>query len=228
MPIYNAPLTAIDRRETLRYAGLAKKNSFAPELVETALEEALLLVMPQSVWEIYNYNADAQKILAAHPLRLTGEKIGGHLAACEKIVVLCATVGEDIERAVTEHFARGEYTLAVLLDAAATAAVEQTADATEEIIGQTAKKRGLKMRTRFSPGYGDWPLTEQRSILPLAGGDKIGVTLTESLMLMPRKSITAVIGLSREPQGIAPVTRCAACNKTDCPSRQNITQTQNP
>jgi cobalamin-dependent methionine synthase I len=79
------------------------------------------------------------------------------------------------------------------------------------------------MKWRFSPGYGDWPLEQQPELIRLAHADKIGVSLSSSLMLMPRKSITAIIGLYRKQAETAPSHSphgCVMCNKTDCPSRK--------
>lgn len=115
---------------------------------------------------------------------------------------MTATAGGAVEQAVTDSFAAGRYAYSLLLDAAGTQAVEQIADEVEREIGRLAGRMGLIPRWRFSPGYGDWPLAAQREIASLAGCGRIGIVLTESLMLRPRKSITAVVGLgSRAEDG---------------------------
>jgi len=224
MPIYNAPLLAIDAKETRRYAGLMKAEDFPEEKIKEAVEEGQLLAAPKGIWEEYSYDAKTQTVLADTPVTLTGKSIGKHLKDCERVIMLAATVGEDIEAAVTENFAAGNYAFSVLLDAAATTAVEQVADGMEKAIARTAHKEGYEMRWRFSAGYGDLPLTLQPEMLRLAHGEKIGITLTESLMLHPRKSITAIIGLSRKqnncPAEDKAKSGCAACDKIDCPSRK--------
>ncbi len=225
MPIYNAPLMKIDPKETRRYAGLMKAENFEESRIEEACEEALLLAVPKGIWEVYDYDCNVQRIAADPPFTILGEKIGEHLAGCDKVILLAATVGEDIEETVTKRFQKGDYAFSVLLDAAATTAVEQIADAMEKAIRPKAAARGYDMRWRFSPGYGDWPLEQQPDLLRLSHAAEIGISLSESLMLMPRKSITAIIGLYKKditttkapahtPKG------CAACNKTDCPSRR--------
>ena len=224
MAIYNAPLIKVDAKETRRYAGLARAQNFSEAAIEAACEEAQLLAEPRGCWQIYAYDGERQSIAGDVPFILEGKKINDHLSGCERAIVLAATVGEAIEQEVTRKFAAGEYTAAVLLDAAATAAVEQVADAMEGAMRRQASAEGFAMRWRFSPGYGDWPLTAQPEMIRLSGAAGIGLSLTESLMLFPRKSITAIIGLCRgagqknsaanSPQG------CAACNKLNCPSRK--------
>lgn len=224
MPIYNAALLGIDQKETRRYAGLRKAENFDESLIARACEDALLLASPKGVWEVYDYDWRTREIMGAPPCRLLGEKVGKHLTGCGKVILLAATVGEEIEKRVTDLFREGEYALSLLLDAAATTAVEQTADAMERAIFPGASGKGYRMLQRFSPGYGDWPLEQQPEILRLSRGKEIGIALSESMMLMPRKSITAIIGLRREENGGTPVRSeaggCENCGKRDCPSRK--------
>ena len=223
MPIYNAALTAIDRPETRRYAGLREAKNFDEQKIAAACEEALLLVEPRGIWQEYDYDPCTQTILAEENIKIGGKSIGRHLAACEKVILLAATVGETIENEVTDKFARDEYAAAVLLDAAATAAVEQTADETEKAIRRHSEPQGFAMAQRFSPGYGDWPLTEQENMVRLCRAGEIGISLSSSLMLMPRKSITAIIGLYRKTSATqaAPTKHdCTNCQKSDCPARR--------
>lgn len=219
MPIYNPPLGEINADEVRRYAGL-RQSPFDPQLIQEACDGAQLLAMPKGNYEIYEYDeltgtADGGKLV------LEGSSIRRHLVGCCRLVVMTVSVGGDIEQAVTESFAAGRYAYSVLLDAAATQAVEQTADAMEKEIGRLAERMGMVPRWRFSPGYGDWPLTAQRDIVRYAGCEKIGVSLTESLMLLPRKSVTAVIGLGlRTEECRKREHNCSECDKLDCPARR--------
>ena len=90
-----------------------------------------------------------------------------------------------------------------------------------EEIRREAAERGLFLRPRFSPGYGDFSLEHQREFFRiLEVQKKIGVTLTESLLMMPSKSVTAVIGLSEENTHCM-LQGCEACGKRDCSFRRN-------
>ena len=81
--------------------------------------------------------------------------------------------------------------------------------------------RGLYLRPRFSPGYGDFPLSVQKGILDgLEAGKRIGITLTEGFLMMPSKSVTAVIGVSKTPSSCT-VEGCEACEKKNCAFRRN-------
>lgn len=224
MPIYNASLLHIDVQETRRYAGLMKAKDFDDQLIEDACTEALLLAQPRGIWSSYAYDGQTQTVQDQTPFLLQGAKIGAHLAGADKVILLAATVGDAIEAAVTKHFQEGRYAYSVLLDAAATAAVEQIADAMEKTIRPQAARAGYTMRWRFSPGYGDWPLDQQPDLIRLSQAEKIGITLSSALMLVPRKSITAIIGLVRttlaDCKQSQPAGSCSDCDKLDCPSRK--------
>lgn len=137
---------------------------------------------------------------------------------------MSATIGEDIEDQVTRSFEEGKYSFSMLLDAAATTAIEEVADGMEKNIFNVVKRQGLAMTWRFSPGYGDWPIEQQPEVLSLAHGEEIGVSLTEALMLTPRKSITAIIGLyypDKECEKSNGKHACNQCSKLDCPARRS-------
>lgn len=227
MQTYNPPLTKVDKEEVRRYAGLKSTESFPEQLLDIACAEALLFAKPRAVWNIYPYEAVSGTIAAPVPLRLVGKSVTGHLAGTGEAAVLAVTVGTDLEEEVSRLFAAGEYTAGLLLDAAGTAAVEQAADAANAYIADQAARRGLAARRRFSPGYGDWPITDQPAMVSLSGGEHIALTVTPSCMLVPRKSVTAIIGLAPAVKRSPPLCEergCAGCPQINCIARRELSQ----
>ncbi len=236
MQRFNSTLMELNKSEVLRYAGVKKDHALDPNMVDEACLEARLLATPKGSWEIYDYDAETHTVQSEQPFIIEGNSIIKHLKDATKVIILCATVGEAIEEAVTEHFSEGRYAYSVLLDAAATCAVEKLADDIEKTIYPKVAAKSFSTRWRFSPGYGDWDITQQPDMVRLSGANDIGITLTESMMLYPRKSITAIIGLvpvvhsandnasedtlsgnnSSLPH---PPGGCATCDRLDCPSR---------
>jgi hypothetical protein len=166
----------------LRFLGVRGE---APPNIVVLLEkyEPLLFntITPRCVWE-------SAPILSAV---LQGEDIQNHVAGCNEILLLAATVGLPADELIrqTETF---DMAGAVVLDALASAAVEQVCDMAEAAI----KEKHGKITARFSPGYGDFPLEAQRELLTFLNvKKKIGLYANESNLLIPRKSITAVIGV---------------------------------
>lgn len=219
--IYRPILASIDRKETKRYAGLRGTNEFPEKIVEEACTIVMLEKAPQTVWVTYAYDCETGAVGNAGEYIIESKILRKHLAQAEKVVFLAATVGEGVEKAGSGAFKRGEYALGLLIDAAATAAVEQAADELEKLLASEFHSQGLVLTTRFSPGYGDWDLREQDKVALLAQAGAIGITLTDSLMLEPRKSITAIIGLCREDKAPKTLKGCQNCRKLDCEMRRD-------
>lgn len=218
MPIFTPRLTSLNENEVRRYARAEKLDK---SLIENVIFDALLYAKPCGIFNIFDYDCkNANIFFENRRIFLPGNSIKKHLDLCEKVTIIAVTVGEDIENTITRLSEEGEYTKALLLDAAATEAVEESADLLEKVIERYAYREGFNMTFRFSPGYGDFPLTMQHDILELSDGSEIGISLTDSLMLMPRKSITALIGFKRE-NAYRKNNDCDNCNKTDCNFRKN-------
>ena len=220
LPIYNAQILEIDAAETRRYAGLRKAQDFGEQNILDACAEALLLIEVRGAWNVYDYKAPV--VQSELPFTIVGNSILKHLNGCEKVICMAATVGAEIEHEINKKFERGEYLTSVLLDAAATCAVEQAADAMEKHFAAIFAKDGFKMRWRFSPGYGDWDLSSQEQLFKIAGAEQIGMRLTSAFMLEPRKSVTAIIGLekiSAQKNFSSAKKSCVTCDKFDCPAR---------
>ena len=108
----------------------------------------------------------------------------------------------------------------VTLQACAAAMLEEYLDAWQEEEEKKLKTEGYYMRPRFSPGYGDFSIEHQGMILRMLDTAKtIGLTMTDSSMLTPSKSVTAVLGLSRTDMSCH-MKGCEACGKTDCVYRR--------
>jgi hypothetical protein len=212
-------LGRINKKEMLRYAGMRQSEELPPAAIAAALGDALLYARPAGAWEVYDYQAPALKIPSGDytPQSL---KLCGHLRGAAKVAVLAVSIGGDIETRVDQLFAAGEYTKALLLDAAADSAVEQAADSVCAFAASSVRALGLRAGRRFSPGYGDWDIKEQPRLLELSGAARIGLSATGSFMLTPRKSITAALGFGSFMQPGQTGNACAYCENTGCRLRR--------
>ena len=221
MELYRSPLTRIDHQEIRRYAGDKGHQELPAQLIAQAELDALCQAQPQGVWCTYPYCAGQGLIQANHFTTVSGTSIRCHLSPAHCVSVLTVTIGETVETTIHTLFQQGEYTAAILLDAAATAATEQVADSITRLIRQQANRQGCSITSRFSPGYGNWGLEIQPAMLQLSGAHKIGVRATESYMLIPRKSVTAVIGwTSQTPPPQTTQSPCAQCTQKNCIARK--------
>lgn len=150
-------------------------------------------------------------------LVLPGRDIADHVRGARKVALMACTLGVASERALRAYAAVSP-TDALLYDAAASALVEAAANEAEAAIAAWADERGLYAGPRFSPGYGDFPLSVQPAFLAAIDATRrIGLTTIESFMLVPSKSVTAVVGLfdHRQP-GRDTRTECGPCRLRDC------------
>ncbi len=150
--------------------------------------------------------------------------LAAHLQGCREAYLLAATIGEEAERELL-RLSGTDMNAALLFDAAASCAVESYAD---DVCADLAEGCGHALTARFSCGYGDFPLQAQRDICALLRTDvRIGLCCDESFLLTPRKSVTAVAGITDKScaQESGCAHKCAGCAKADCAFRQREEQT---
>lgn len=208
-------LTELDRAEAFRYMGY-KGGEIKESILKITeeCEKALLQVIkPRIVYRVFDISFSDEGVeVTGTPLVFKGKDIKEHLADCEKCVLICATLSGDVDKLIRSFEAEG-MEKAFIADALASAAIEQVCEKAETLIH--SKVGEYSFTWRFSPGYGDFPLDIQKDFVRITEADrKIGLTVTESLILIPRKSVTAVMGISEKE---IPKKRrgCISCNMKD-------------
>lgn len=214
-------IESIDRAEALQF--LAYRGQELGE-IEPLLSQCEELVL-KAITPLFVYRYFPLEYVGETPvlcgIELVGKDIAGHLGGCGGAVLMCCTAGAGADRLIRALQAE-DMTKAVIADAFAGAAVEKICEAAEKEAAE--RLSGKHFTWRFSPGYGDFPLEIQPKLLALLNApQKIGVCATESLMMTPCKSVTAIIGVSDEP--IEKGRRgCAVCNmKNSCEYRRRGT-----
>lgn len=200
----------VDRAAVYAAMGMARQPADAATraAVEDACARVERAAEPRWVWRRFGLEPPAR--LKEPGLALPGKNIAAHLAGCTACLVLAVTLGGGVERAIRAAEATG-MDRAVLLDAAASALTEQYADAAEAALRGEAAERGEYLTGRYSPGYGDLPLALQAPLLALLDAQKaIGLTVGGGGILLPRKSITALLGAAGHPVAGA-LAGCAGC-----------------
>ena len=205
-------LQPLDRKEAARYLGGARvaMNADMECLMDDCERELLSAAQPKYLYRLLD--------LPREELR-AGKDIQAHLEGCVRAAVMCATLGAAVDRLIRVAQVR-DMARAVVLDAMASVAIEQVCTQVDACIA--AENPGRYLTFRFSPGYGDYPITLQKEFLRLLDAPrKIGLSLSDSYLLIPAKSVTAIMGLSETP---LPKRRrgCAVCNlRETCQYRRN-------
>lgn len=193
----DARLEKIPRDQTLRYLGY--HGGTLPEEIEAELTrcETLLLstVQPRVVWKLFDYQSDGS--FGGTDYTPAGRDIQDFLDGCERVVLMAATLGIEAEYLIRRAQKR-DMAEAVILDALGSAAIEEVCDNFRTDLQKELSPSHLT--DRFSPGYGDYPLSEQTAIFGLLDVTRrIGVSLSKGGLMIPQKSVTALIGVSEEP-----------------------------
>ena len=193
-----ARLTGINRKETLQYLGYL--GSGIPEELEADItrceQQILTTARPHAVWRYFELQPDGS--FRGTEFKPEGKDVPELLKECSGVILMAATLGSEAELLLRRSQSRNMGD-AVILDAAASAAIENVCDnLCEDLAGEFAPKH---LTDRFSPGYGDFPFSQQRDFFEVLDiTRRIGVSLSASGLMLPQKSVTALIGVSDRPQ----------------------------
>lgn len=188
-----------DIDQVLRLLGYGETAPEARTLrdIILAAETAERLSTPR--WNHARFRLTEDLCLDPVGLALSGQDIAIHLQGCHACFILSLTLGIEIEQAIRTTEAN-DMPRAVLLDACASVLVEGYAAQAQEVLREEATAEDTFLTDRFSPGYGDFPLGLQPAFLRLTDAPRrIGLTTNESYILIPRKSITAILGIADHP-----------------------------
>lgn len=211
----------IDKTEVLRYLGCTGQtiDQTTECAVSEGISELLAAAKPRYTYRIFDTKLlpeQDEARLTGSGVVLCGKDIVRHLKHSPKCALLGATLGIEADNLIRVAQNTGMLK-AVVLDACATDFIEKVCDKAEEEIKAFAEKEGFSTTFRYSPGYGDLPLEVQPSVCAaLDTVRRIGVTVSDSLIMIPRKSVTAIIGFTTETvEKTAPCESCTMREKCE-------------
>lgn len=202
MRIIKLPLN-LSLEEVFPFLGLKGDRLLVPELMDLVqhyLRITKELAQPQGLWGTFAVQdiLPGRITLEASPLVIEGMKTTPYFETSGKVSLLAVTLGNSIDQLLAE-LGQKRAAHALILDGVASAAVENLAEQLDQHISREIRRQGYFPTARFSPGYGDWPLSWQVAFLESIGAEKINLGVTSHFLLQPVKSITAAIGWSRIP-----------------------------
>ncbi|NIO48427.1 MAG: hypothetical protein GTN73_03155 [Candidatus Aminicenantes bacterium] len=176
-----------DEKRILTLIGYKKRPKEIKEPIKSLIAEEKKkldnLLHPASIYTIIDY-----AVTNKHPI----------FKDAEKVAICVCTIGPELEQEIKKLMEKNEMTRALILDALGSEAAEEVAIQSDRILAEKARKMNLWPSKRFSPGYGKWDIREQRFIFRLLPAADIGVRLTESCMMVPRKSVSFRINFYKE------------------------------
>lgn len=211
----------VNRQEVLRYLGYGgqRAEENVSVMIEQCLEELERVAVPRQVTRSYPLARLSEDQIDLECFRVQSKNLAKNLADCHQVILFAATLGREAD-VLLRKYSKIQMSKAVMMQAAAAAMIEEYCDMVNLQLKRDYEQQGLYLRPRFSPGYGDFPLECQSYIATaLELNKRIGVTLTDSFLMVPSKSVTAIMGVSRILQSCS-VKGCEACTKKDCAYRR--------
>lgn len=213
----------MDRRtkEAVRYLGYGRNaaDEKTLALIEDAFAQLEQTISPKSVWRIFDMEQTVDGRIIIGKMDIVSSSLRRNLKGCVKAVLFGATLGAGTDRLIARASV-SDMAMAVVLQACAAAMLEEYCDERQLTIGAELERETLYLRPRFSPGYGDFDISYQRPLMQMLDCAKtIGLTMTDSFMMTPTKSVTALIGASSVKER-CPIAGCEACGKADCQYRR--------
>ena len=188
-------------------------------LVNEYTENAHELIEPAYSYVIKDIKlVQGPRVVIEDSITFESEVIARLLEQCEKVAVFTMTIGNPLEEMVCYLAESGLILQASVLDAIGSGIAEKLADFVQDRIGEIARAQGLTISRRFSPGYCDWDVSQQKMVFRAMRGDTAGISLTDGCLMVPGKSISGIIGIGNS--NVENYNPCITCDKHDCVGRR--------
>jgi len=218
MPVIrDIPLT-LKTKEVLRREGFRKYSKIRPEIKSLILEliasvKNAHLLEPTMAYEIHLITEMSHRQLSLEGNAVVnGPLLPPLLSEAKELAVVVCTIGPKLEKQVTNFFKQNEPLRGVLLDGVGSAAVDSLTEEVCKFMTAEASSRGYQASSPISPGMPGLPITEQWQLFNIVPAREIGVSLTSSGIMVPRKSASMVIGIGPQMATWTRAEVCAHCS----------------
>ena len=178
-------------KEILRYAGVKQTDNEILPLIESCINEIKEKLSFRVCYRVLSVNIN-EDVCDFGDFKVNSKDLAKNLKDSEHVLIFASTIGIEIDRIIAKY-SRISPSKTLIFDALGAERIEALCDSFCE---EFSKEKGVLLKPRFSAGYGDLPLTVQREIFSQLNPDrKIGLTLNESLLMSPSKSVTAFAGI---------------------------------
>ena len=209
-------------KEAIRYLGYGRHavDDQTLTMIADAFESLRVVAGRKFIYRIFCLERVDTAEVSFGGMTVNSRSLGKNLKGCDRIILFGATLGIHVDQLI-RRTSLTNMAEAVVLQACAAALLEEYCDCCQKEIAFEIEKEGRHLRPRFSPGYGDFSIEYQREIMGLLEcSKKIGLTMTDSYMMTPTKSVTAVIGAGTTQENCHR-KGCEACEKKDCLFRRD-------
>lgn len=209
----------LDKSEIRRYAGYKQKNKIIEELedkIDYLISEVKKTARVKYTYELFDINILNDRVSFADVV-FKSKYLAKNLDTCHKVIILSATLGNEIDMLI-RRYSLTDNTSMVFVQAIATEYLEKIIDEIENDIIANSKEQ-IFLKPRFSPGYSDLDISHQKDFISILNTPKkIGLSITNSNMLTPMKSVTAIIGITKT--NFRAKNKCCSCSASNCEFRE--------
>jgi hypothetical protein len=217
---------SVDKKQICRRLGYRNSDEPRPSivaLIEESIEESRRLIEPSCTYQIM----DVQRIrrprvtlVNGAKMTVTSDVLSWVLYPCEQAAIFICSIGPKLEERMAKLTKDGYMVKAMILDSIGSEAVEQLAGRFQDEVQRIANKAEAEITMRYSPGYCDWDIKQQKLIFKNLDGSLAGVNLSDECLMTPRKSISGIIGIGWTERRRLRVSPCRFCTNQDCTNRR--------
>ena len=218
MPVIRDIPLSLKTREVLRREGFRGQTEVRPEIKSLILEllasvKKTHLLEPAVAYEIYRITEMSHwQVVLEGDFVVASPLLPSLLPEAKELAIVVGTIGPKLEEQATDYFNQDEPLRSLLLDGIGSAAVDSLAQEICEFMTAKALSRGYQASSPISPGMPGLPITEQWQLFEMVPAQEIGVSLTSSGIMVPRKSASMVIGIGPQIKTWTRAEVCARCS----------------
>lgn len=201
----------------------ARASARLIETAESVIEEAQTLIKPAALHTIVNVTEFEHRTVRFEGGYFEGSLVAKAMAGADQLDIAVCTIGDALEKRVEEMMNENPVQ-AIALDGAGIAAVGKVSRTVEDIISSEACQLNLDLGMRAQPGQEGWPIEQQRQVFSVLPAEQIGVRLTETCLMIPRKSVSFVVPRGKDLEnGASPCDFCSKRNRCDWRKEKKVT-----
>lgn len=191
----DCPQLSMNKAEILRYLRTSSKTEDERilSLIDDCCAEVNDCVKPRTLHRIFSCEVTETGLIIGNTI-FQSKRLADTIRGCKKVCIFGATLGTECDRLLRTYSAT-DVTRAMVLQACLASKIEEVCDSLEDAL----KAEGMTLRQRYSPGYFDLDISENKKVFEMLELTKrIGLTLTDTCQMVPTKSVTAIIGIEND------------------------------
>jgi hypothetical protein len=214
-------VTRDDILERIEHSPDRRPSDIVLNSIDNCMGQYQSLISARGVYVIREIEEnDGRDLTLSDGIRFQAWNLTYAFRVCTNAAVSVVTIGDAIEQEASRLMKQGHAIEGYILDAIGSCAAESAADSLQAELAKIAQGRNQAITFRYSPGYCGWDIVEQKILFQAIDASRIGVSLTDSCLMLPRKSISAIVGMGETGVVAGAPCPCEYCDNDICPARR--------